>query len=143
MTDKHLEKYELKIENLPWINSNRDQKELEFVLNIDLPSESVKVKIKEAGNCKDIAYVRCDSKTTFKKLLSRSCTRTILFQDRYLSIKKSDRIEKNSEDSNFQGPQDLKMANHVHDLPIMDDCLLHEEEIQIKAKFDQISTKKF
>ena len=33
------------------------------------------------------------------------------------------------------------MANHVHDLPIMDDCLLHEEEIQIKAKFDQISTE--
>ena len=70
MTDQNLEKYELKIENLPWINSNRDQKELEFVLNIDLPSESVKVvKIKEAGNCKDIAYVRCDSETTFKKVV--------------------------------------------------------------------------
>ena len=108
MTDQYLEKHELKIENLPWINSNRDKKELEFVLNIDLPSESVKVvKIKEAGNCQDIAYVRCDSETTFEKLLSRSCTRTILFQDRYLSIKKSDRIEENSEESNFQGPQGI------------------------------------
>ena len=108
MADPYLEKYELKIENLPWINSNRDQKQLEFVLNIGFPSESVKVvKIKEAGNCEDVAYVRCNSETTFKKLLSRSYTRTILFQDRYLSIKKSDRIEKDSENSNFQDLQSI------------------------------------
>ena len=37
MADPYLGKYELKIENLPWINSNRDQKQLEFVLNIDFP----------------------------------------------------------------------------------------------------------
>ena len=45
MAGQYLEKYELKIENLPWMESNEDQKHLEFILNVDFPSESVKGKV--------------------------------------------------------------------------------------------------
>ena len=72
MAGRYLEKYELKIENLPWMQSNEDQKHLEFVLNVDFPSESVKViEIKEAENGEDFAYVRCKSETTFEELFQR------------------------------------------------------------------------
>ena len=72
MAGQYLEKYELKIENLPWMESNEDQKHLEFILNVDSPSESVKViEIKEAKNGEDFAYVRCKSETTFNELIQR------------------------------------------------------------------------
>ena len=139
LNSQYLEKFELLVENLPWIDSREEEERLEVALNHELPRQSF-VKIiekKEALNGEDVAYVRCNSEIAYKELLSRQYTKCIFFEGKKIVIKKSDRINTNTlKNPNFDENSDGASA-----LPSINNSFrkdLEEIEANFKPKLKEV-----